>query len=273
MELEPRRVRRQAAADAEAADQPLAVGDPLGPGRAQRQIAQRHLRLVLVLRLRRLVQDRRDVDGREVDEQLPVEREPPPAPRAADGDAEVAALARDVRQRGQVVADRVGGVDVEARQRLGQPQRRAVDRRRVVACAAVGASRSSARGGGRARAACFRATGFRTSPLPARLTSGAASSRGASSPAARATFACASVTISGTAKSASLPDNGLNPRVPRSGSTSQVLVPTRQKSVCRRFEKLQQSAHELTETLSCFLFVSFRCGWWRRARHGHAAER
>ena len=146
------------------------------------------------------------------------------------GAATVAALARDVRKRGQVVADRVGGV--QRRGASATPAAAAPGRRPPAGSSRRrrGRVRRRRRRAGRGSRGAFSRDGFSDVAFSGAFTAGAASSRGASSPAARATFACASVTISGTAKSASLPDNGLNPRVPRSGSTSQVLVPTRQKS-------------------------------------------
>ena len=242
VELEPRRVRRRG-----------------GRARRGRRSAPRRRRAVrsrsrpasrspsdtlvwcCVLRQRLPVQDRRDVDRRQVDEQLAVEREPPPAPRAAQrrrgscGPGPRCTAARSGR-----CSSRTTPSSVEARRRLGQPQRRAVDRRRVVAGAAVGAcvvgavaARSSgafSRGGSSGGA-------FRRVPA-------GASSRGASSPAARATVACASEQRDGEQRELARQRSGSTCTAKRLNVASAWFRLDKNR-VCRRWQKLQQSAHEL----------------------------
>ena len=180
--------------DAEAADQRLAVGEPLGPDRAQRRDRRATPSVWCWSSRQRRPGSAPSVTSTVVrltgscpSNANRRQRHAPPS-----GDAQVAALAGDVRQRGEVVADRVGAVEVEARRRFGQPQRRAVDRRRVIAGGAVVASPASG-----ARPAPRLARGRRMS------RSGAL--RGARRPAARRRprardVACASATSSGTAK-------------------------------------------------------------------------
>ena len=80
------------AAQAEAPDQRLGADERGGPARAQHEVAERERRLVRVPGQRRLVQHRAHVHVGDVHERdLPLEREPAPAPGAAGREAEIRA--------------------------------------------------------------------------------------------------------------------------------------------------------------------------------------